>query len=423
MTQLPRILCVMGSGETAPTMVSVHAELLARLGPAPVPAVLLDTPFGFQENADDICERAKTYFKHNVGSPIDVASFRDRTTATPLEYETMLARVSAARYVFAGPGSPSYALRQWRESAVPGLLSDKLREGACITFASAAACGLGMFSLPVYEIYKVGEPPHWLEGFDLLSSVGLRVALIPHYNNAEGGTHDTRFCYMGERRLRILEDLLPEDVDVLGVDEHTACIFDLDAGTVSVRGRGAVTWRRRDASRRFESGAKLPIDALAQSAGPVDAAAAPRAATPISELPAPSATPFMEEVSKQSSLADGALAHRDVGGAVAALLAIDTQIHDWSADTFDSDEADRARATVRRLVVRLGELARDGSIDPRVHLAPVVDRVLEMRRQMREEGHYDIADRLRGVLTDAGIEVRDSRDGSSWEPAGERAGV
>jgi cyanophycinase-like exopeptidase len=423
MTQLPRILCVMGSGETAPTMVSVHAELLARMGPPPVPAVLLDTPFGFQENADDICERAKTYFKHNVGFPIEVASFRDRTTATPLEYETMLARVSAARYVFAGPGSPSYALRQWRDSAVPDLLSDKLRDGACITFASAAACGVGMFSLPVYEIYKVGESPHWLEGFDLLSNVGLRVALIPHYNNAEGGTHDTRFCYMGERRLRILEGLLPDDVDVLGVDEHTACIFDLDAGTVSVRGRGAVTWRRRGASRRFESGTELPIDALAQDTGPVEPASAPRPVTPIPEPPAPSATPFMEEVSKQSSLADGALAHRDVEGAVAALLAIDTQIHDWSADTFDSDESDRARAAMRRLVVRLGELARDGSIDPRVHLAPVVDRVLEMRRQMREEGHYDIADRLRGVLTDAGIEVRDSRDGSSWEPAGERAEV
>ena len=423
MTQLPRILCVMGSGETAPTMVSVHAELLTRLGPPPVPAVLLDTPFGFQENADDICERAKTYFSHNVGFPIDVASFRDRTTATPLEYETMLARVSAARYVFAGPGSPSYAMRQWRDSAVPDLLGDKLRDGGCITFASAAACGLGVFSLPVYEIYKVGEAPHWLEGFDLLSQVGLRVALIPHYNNAEGGTHDTRFCYMGERRLRVLEDLLPEDVDVLGVDEHTACIFDLDEGTVSVRGRGAVTWRRRGASRRFESGAVLPIGALALSNGTVDAASAPRPATPTPEPPAPSATPFMEEVAKQSSLAEGALAHRDPEGAVAALLAIDTQIHDWSSDTFDSDESDRARAAVRRLVVRLGELARDGSTDPRDHLAPVVDRVLEMRRQMRTEGHYDIADRLRGVLTDAGIEVRDTRDGSSWEPAGESAGV
>src|SRR5580700_5406683 len=55
---MPRVLCIMGSGETTPTMVSVHADLLSRLGPRPVPAVLLDTPFGFQENAADISDRA-----------------------------------------------------------------------------------------------------------------------------------------------------------------------------------------------------------------------------------------------------------------------------------------------------------------------------------------------------------------------------
>src|SRR6266571_3494942 len=32
--------------------------------------------------------------------------------------------------------------------------------------------------------------------------------VIPHYDNAEGGTHDTRFCYLGERRLAALEALL-----------------------------------------------------------------------------------------------------------------------------------------------------------------------------------------------------------------------
>ena len=41
----------MGSGETTPTMAKVHRELFDRLGPAPVPAVLLDTPYGFQANA------------------------------------------------------------------------------------------------------------------------------------------------------------------------------------------------------------------------------------------------------------------------------------------------------------------------------------------------------------------------------------
>ena len=29
--------------------------------------------------------------------------------------------------------------------------------------------------------------------------------VIPHYDNNEGGTHDTRFCYLGERRLSMME--------------------------------------------------------------------------------------------------------------------------------------------------------------------------------------------------------------------------
>src|SRR5258708_39278046 len=101
----------------------------------------------------------------------------------------MLARIAEAGYVFAGPGSPTYALRQWRESAVPKLLAAKLRDGGCVTFASAAAVGLGIFALTVYEVYKVGETPRWLEGLDLLGAAGLRAAVLPHYNNAAGGTH------------------------------------------------------------------------------------------------------------------------------------------------------------------------------------------------------------------------------------------
>ena len=77
--------------------------------------------------------------------------------------------------------------------------------GAAVTFASAAALTLGVATVPVYEVYKAGATPSWAQGLDLLSEVGLTVALIPHYDNAEGGNHDTHFCYMGERRLRMLE--------------------------------------------------------------------------------------------------------------------------------------------------------------------------------------------------------------------------
>ena len=42
---LPRLLAIMGSGETAPTLAKVHRALFARLGEAPN-AVLVDTPYG-----------------------------------------------------------------------------------------------------------------------------------------------------------------------------------------------------------------------------------------------------------------------------------------------------------------------------------------------------------------------------------------
>jgi cyanophycinase-like exopeptidase len=415
---MQRILCIMGSGETAPTMTSVHADLMARMGPSPVPATMLDTPFGFQENADDICARALAYFRDNVGFPISIATFRDREKATPLQYETMLARINEARYVFAGPGSPTYALRQWHDTAVPDALAAKLRNGGCVTFASAAAVGLGVRALTVYEVYKVGDPPRWLDGLDLLKHVGLRAAVIPHFNNAEGGTHDTRFCYMGERRLRMLEEQLPDDTSILGVDEHTACIFDLDAGTATVRGRGAVTWRHRTVSRRFENGMVLPIETLAESGADMHAAPAKL------QIDAPTAngedvndsgeSPFLEELAKHTGEADSALRGRDVETAVAALLAIDTQRHDWAADTLDSDEQEQARVALRQYMVRLGELARDGAADPRERLAPLVERVLALRRQLRSEGDFKMSDRLRDLLVDAGVEVRDTRDGSDW---------
>jgi cyanophycinase-like exopeptidase len=416
--RMPRLLCIMGSGETTPTMVSVHADLLSRLGPRPVPAVLLDTPFGFQENAADISERTLVYFRDRVGFPITVASFRNREQATPLEYETMLARVAEARYVFAGPGSPSYALRQWSGTAVPDLLAAKLRDGGCVTLASAAAVGLGVCSLPVYEVYKVGEEPRWLDGLDLLGVTGLRAAVVPHYNNAEGGTHDTRYCYMGERRLRILEELLPEGVDILGVDEHTAAIFDIDAGTVSIRGRGGLTWRRKGVSERFENGTAMPVSALGagltRQPAPVETGADRDIPTFLGDV-REGVSPFLEEVTRQADAADTALASRDVDGAVSAVLAIDEQIHEWAADTLDSDEPDRARETLRRYVVRLGDLARNGAADPRDLIGPVVDRILDLRVQMRGAGEYALADKLRDALVDAGVAVHDTPAGSTWD--------
>ncbi|MEY3164553.1 MAG: hypothetical protein RLZZ270_291, partial [Actinomycetota bacterium] len=220
----PRILTIMGSGETAPTMVPTHRMLAARIGSS-VKATLLDTPYGFQENAPELAAKAVEYFKTSVNVTLEVAGLTQVVEGDALAVERGLNKVKDADYVFAGPGSPTYALRQWAGTSLPELLTAKLRHGGVVTFASAAALTLGRRTLPIYEIYKAGEPPRWLDGLDILSSLGIDVAVIPHYNNAEGGHHDTRFCYMGERRLSMLERELDDSTYVLGIDEHTGIVI------------------------------------------------------------------------------------------------------------------------------------------------------------------------------------------------------
>ena len=409
---MARLLVIMGSGETSPTMSKVHRDLFSRLGPPPVPAVLLDTPYGFQENADDISAKALAYFRESVNREMTVASFRSAAAAEPVAYETMLSRLRQARYVFAGPGSPSYALSQWAASQVPAVLGQTLRQSGCMVFASAAAVTLGPLALPVYEIYKVGQEPHWLEGLDLMAEAGLPAVVVPHFNNAEGGNHDTRYCYMGERRLAALESMLPEGVFILGVDEHTACILDLDAGTATVAGLGAVTVRRGGVMSPVASGQTVAIAELAQSA-----TSAP--ATPVAPVAAadggPADSSLLAAADRCQHDFDAALAAGDARGAVKATLELDALVVEWSRDTLQSDEADRGRAVLRAMIVRLGEAAEDGLRDPRQVVGPFVDALLESRRQARADRRWSDADAVRDRLVDAGVEVRDTPEGTSWE--------
>ena len=424
----PRLLVIMGSGETAPTMVTPHRDIVARFGAAPPKAVLLDTPYGFQENAAEVSQRAVEYFAQRVQLAIEVAGFPGPLAADPRERSDQptpatLARLRAADLVFSGPGSPTYALSTWQGSSVPGAISDKLAHGGVAIFASAAAVTVGRFSLPVYEIYKVGHPIHWLDGLDLLSPLGFgaHCVVVPHFDNAEGGTHDTRFCYMGERRLAVMEELLPPDAWVLGVDEHTALVFDLDEGDATVTGRGVVTVRRRGVAERFPAGTRMPMTSLVAAARGAresgGAAASPPAAARApaeSEEPRPKRSALLDEVARLEQAFVAALAARRAGEAAEAILALDRTILDWSADTLQTDEPDRARAVLHSLVHRLGEAASVGLRDPKEVLAPLVEGLIALRAELRTEKAWQVADRLRDRLVAGGIELHDTPGGTTW---------
>ena len=54
-------IAILGSGETSPNLVAVHRKLLQEI-PKPVKAYMLDSPFGFQENAEQLVEKIQDFY-------------------------------------------------------------------------------------------------------------------------------------------------------------------------------------------------------------------------------------------------------------------------------------------------------------------------------------------------------------------------
>jgi len=410
-------LVIMGSGETAPTMVEVHRGVLRAAGEGP--ALLLDSPYGFQENADDITDKAIAYFARSVGRRVCALRWRRRLEGVELDRALQTAR--GARWLFAGPGSPTYALRVWAGTGFDDAVAAVLAAGGAVTFASAAALTVGVRTVPVYEIYKSGADVAWAQGTNLLERLtGLRAAVIPHYDNTEGGTHSTRFCYLGERRLRMLEAELPEGAHVIGVDEHTALVLDLAAATASVLGNGTVTLRRTGGSRVLPAGTTVALADLStcESGLPgapveaVEAGAAGRSVGAPRDCVRP--TSLRAAADRARAAFDRALRARDADAAAAAVLELEDALAAWLADTLQSDDTEHARRTLRAMVLDLAGVARDGLVDPALRVAPLVEALLEQRVAARAERDFARADALREQLGAAGVEVRDRPDGVSW---------
>ena len=105
-------IVIVGSGETAPTMVKVHRSLIEQAGPGA--GAMLDTPFGFQANADDLTEKVLEYFSDSVGTRLEVARWRRRDEPVA-ERERSLALLAALLVRLRRSGQPDV-----RPAAVAG---------------------------------------------------------------------------------------------------------------------------------------------------------------------------------------------------------------------------------------------------------------------------------------------------------------
>ena len=258
------LIALFGSGETSSQGRKIHDYLLSRL-PVPVQVAILETPAGFQPNAEGVNLKIQQFLEkslQNFKPQIELVAARRKGSAYDPDDPATVAALAHADYIFAGPGSPTYAVRQWRDSLAWRMMRARWEAGATLAFASAATISVGTRVLPVYEIYKCGADLGWETGLGLLSEFDLTI--MPHWNNAEGGAGlDTSHCFMGLERFNELYAMLPPETTVLGIDEHTACIIDPLARQCRVLGAGEVTVMHGGETQTFASQTTFPLDALA----------------------------------------------------------------------------------------------------------------------------------------------------------------
>jgi cyanophycinase-like exopeptidase len=377
-------ITLVGAGEMMAAMSAVHRAALQRLPGEPRP-VFLDTTAGFETNVDAIAAKAVEYYSHHLQTELRVARFHHREKNDPSEVAAAVAEVRRANLLFAGPGSPTYAIKQWRDSPVWEAVVQQFEAGADLLFASAATITVGRYALPVYEIYKAGEDPFWAEGLDLLSRFGLCLAVIPHFDDASGGeNYDTRFCYMGARRFDQLQECLPPEVAILGIDAYTAICFDPATNRATVSGQNGVTLIAGGDQQRVESGQTAPFEAFAASAS---------GRSVVQTFDAEHVIAGYEQGDEE----------RPEGGD--PMLALTELLE--GLPSLKHDE----RVEV---LARLHVLRQQMSAAPAANEGPLVDLILELRQALRGAKRFDLADKARDVLDDMGFEVRDSAQGSEW---------
>lgn len=357
---VPGLVALLGSGETAAAGRRVLERVLAAL-PEPRTVAVLDTPAGFQPNHRRVAEKVAEFIAEKLADRHPHPSVVETrpSDAGGSGEESALRAISSARCIFAGPGSPTYMIRELRGSPYIDALQRAHAAGAALCIASAAALAIGAYTIPVYEIFKVGEPVAWREGLDLLSPYGLRLALVPHWNNSEGGAEvDTRFCYLGERRFDALLAQLPPEAVVLGIDEHTGCILDFAADEAAVIGTGGVHIVRDGGVRSLASGQSFPL-ALLRPAAPPDLA---------------TSTPWR--------------ALRDPASPQDAPVPPDD-----SGEDSDDDSGEHGPSAVP---------------------PTLIEALLTLRADLRAAKQWPLADRVREALAASGITIEDTPDGPRW---------
>lgn len=260
-------IAFLGSGETSLAGGRIF-ESLARKINEPLRIALLETPAGFELNSPQVVGRVGEFMQtrlQNYKPTVDVIPARKKNSAYSPDNPEIVRPLLYANMIFMGPGSPTYAIRHLKNTLTWDVIRARHRLGATLIFASAATISIGAHALPVYEIYKVGQDVHCVDGLNLFSDFGLHVSFIPHWNNADGGVDlDTSRCFIGMDRFREWCKLVPPENETIGLDEHTGLIMDFETGLCEVSGVSSVSLVRECNPEMYASGSTFSLNELGE---------------------------------------------------------------------------------------------------------------------------------------------------------------
>ncbi|MCC6298356.1 MAG: cysteinyl-tRNA synthetase [Anaerolineales bacterium] len=260
-------IAFLGSGETSLAGGRIF-EALAKKINEPLRIALLETPAGFELNSAQVVGKVGEFMKtrlQNYKPIVDVVPARKKNSAFSPDDPKIIEPLLYANMIFMGPGSPTYAIRHLKDSLAWDVIRARHRLGATLIFASAATISVGAHALPVYEIYKVGQDVHAVDGLNLFADFGLHVSFVPHWNNAEGGADlDTSRCFIGMDRFAEWRHLIPTENLTIGLDEHTGIIMDFENRSCEIMGVSSVSLVRECDPMIHPAGTKFPLSELGE---------------------------------------------------------------------------------------------------------------------------------------------------------------
>ena len=226
--------------------------------------------------------------------------------------------------------------------------------------------------MPVYEIYKVGEEPRWIKGLNILSAFEINATIIPHFNNKEGGNHDTRFCYMGKTRFDKLRNSI--DSPIIGIDEHTGLVIDGESRLGEVYGIGKVTIISNNNEVEYSAGNKISFDEISK-------------AKKNKIIPIKKDLEIEEEYETKTSI-------------------------EKASRLIDKNSVNRESINriLSQIKLNIEELESKTEI-----IDPLIELVLEIRKELRLSGKFELSDYMRNEIEKLGIEINDEESGSSWK--------